>query len=82
MAQSSVLTLRVDAELRKRLDKLARATSRSRSFLAAQAIREYVALNDWQISEITKGVEEADRGDFASSADVDKLRKKWTRRAR
>ena len=82
MAHSSVLTLRVDSALRKRLDKLARSTNRSRSFLAAQASREYVALNDWQIEEITKSLEEADRGDFASPADVDKLRKKWARRAR
>ena len=82
MAESRILTLRLDDKLRGRLDKLARSTKRSRSFLAAEAIREYVALNDWQIEEIQKGIDEAARGDFASAAEVARVRKKWTRRAR
>ena len=60
-----------------------RRMSRSRSFIAAEAIREYVALNDWQIAEIKKGIAEADRGDFASDAEVERTLRKWTgRRAR
>ena len=47
MAHSTILTLRLDQNLRNRLDKLAKSTKRSRSFLAAEAIRDYVALNDW-----------------------------------
>lgn len=82
MAGSSVLTLRLDPKLKKQLDRLSQATSRSRSFVAAEAIREYVALNNWQIEETAKALEEADRGDFASDAEVRRAVKKWTRRAR
>jgi RHH-type rel operon transcriptional repressor/antitoxin RelB len=82
MAGSSVLTLRLDSRLKKQLDLLSRATSRSRSFVAAEAIREYVALNRWQIEETTKAVSEADRGDFAADKDVQRALKKWSRRAR
>jgi RHH-type transcriptional regulator, rel operon repressor / antitoxin RelB len=82
MADSTILTLRLDQNLRNRLDKLAKSTKRSRSFLAAEAIRDYVALNDWQIEEIQKGIAEANRGEFASPAEVARLRKKWTRRVR
>jgi predicted transcriptional regulator len=82
MADSTILTLRLDQNLRNRLDKLAKSTKRSRSFLAAEAIRDYVALNDWQIEEIQKGIAEANRGEFASPVEVARLRKKWTRRAR
>lgn len=82
MADSTILTLRLDQNLRNRLDKLAKSTKRSRSFLAAEAIRDYVALNDWQIEEIQKGIAEANRGEFASPGQVARLRKKWTRRAR
>jgi RHH-type rel operon transcriptional repressor/antitoxin RelB len=82
MADSTILTLRLDQNLRNRLDKLAKSTKRSRSFLAAEAIRDYVALNDWQIEEIQKGIAEANRGEFASPAEVARLRKKWTRRMR
>ena len=82
MAGSSVLTLRLDPELKKQLDQLSRATSRSRSFVAAEAIREYVSLNNWQIQETIKALSEADSGDFASEAEVKRTVKKWSRRAR
>ena len=80
MAESSVLTLRLDARLKRQLDQLARATRRSRSYLAAEAIREYVTLNDWQVAEITKAIAEADRGEFATDSEVQRVMKKWTRR--
>jgi predicted transcriptional regulator len=82
MASEKILTLRLDGELRGKLDKLAAATRRSRSFLAAEAIRDYVALNSWQIEEIHKGLAEAERGEFASENDVKRVAKKWARRAR
>lgn len=83
MPESSVLTLRLDPRLKRKLDRLSSAMNRSRSFVAAEAIREYVALNDWQIAEIKKGIAEADRGEFASEAAVDETIRKWTnRRAR
>ena len=81
MTESKVLTLRLDPKLGKQLDKLAVATRRSRSFLIAEAIREYVALNQWQIGEIQKAVTEANRGDFASEKEVQQTLEKWTRRA-
>jgi predicted transcriptional regulator len=80
MAESSILTLRLDPQLKKKLDRLSSAMSRSRSFVAAEAIREYVDVNDWQIAEIKKGIAEADRGDFASDAEVERVTRKWTRR--
>jgi RHH-type transcriptional regulator, rel operon repressor / antitoxin RelB len=82
MVVSSVLTLRLDAKLKKKLDLLSQATSRSRSFVAAEAIREYVSLNHWQIAETKRAMSEADRGDFASEKDVQETLKKWKRRAR
>jgi predicted transcriptional regulator len=82
MAGSSVLTLRLDPKLKEQLDRLSKATSRSRSFVAAEAIREYVALNNWQIEEIKTAIAEADHGDFASDKDVGRVLKKWSRGAR
>jgi len=43
MPDTDVLTLRLNSKLKKKLDNLAKATERSRSFLVAAAIREYVA---------------------------------------
>ena len=81
MTESKVLTLRLDPKLRKQLDRLAEATKRSRSFLAAEALREYVTLNEWQIEEIKKGQREAELGDFASDKEVQQSLKKWARSA-
>jgi RHH-type rel operon transcriptional repressor/antitoxin RelB len=82
MPESAVLTLRLDSKLKTRLDRLSKATQRSRSFVAAEAIREYVALNEWQIGEIRKALGEADRGEFATPQAVRRTMKKWARRAR
>jgi RHH-type rel operon transcriptional repressor/antitoxin RelB len=82
LAGSSVLTLRLDPKLKDQLDRLSKATSRSRSFVAAEAIREYVALNNWQIEETRKALAEAERGEFARDKDVQRTLKKWTRGAR
>ncbi len=82
MSESAVVTLRLDAKLKRQLEQLSKAMKRSRSFVAAEAIREYVSLNEWQIAEIQKSLGEAERGDFARDQDVRKVVSKWTRRAR
>ena len=74
--------MRLEPELRKRLDGLAKAQRRSRSFVAAEAIREYVALNEWQIGEVRKSLAEADRGEFATEGEVRRVMDKWTGRRR
>ena len=58
---SATVTIRLDSELKQRLERLAGAMQRSKSFLAAQAIRDFVDLNEWQVQEIEQAVVEADR---------------------
>jgi len=71
------MTIRLETELKGRLDQLAEATRRSKSFLAAEAIRDFIELNEWQIQEIKDAVKEADGGDFAAEKDVRKTLRKW-----
>ncbi|AXQ27472.1 ribbon-helix-helix protein, CopG family [Solimonas sp. K1W22B-7] len=78
---STTMTIRLEEDTKSRLDKLADATNRSRSFLAAEAIREYIDLNEWQIGEVQKALGEADRGEFASDAEVKDFFANWQRRA-
>ena len=54
------MTIRVDAKTKRRLEKLANATARTKSYLAAEAIRAYLDMNEWQIQEIKATVQEAD----------------------
>lgn len=74
---STTMTVRLEDDVRDRLDVLAEATQRSKSFLAAEAIREYVELNEWQIQETRTALAEADAGDFAADKEVRALAKKW-----
>jgi RHH-type rel operon transcriptional repressor/antitoxin RelB len=54
--------MRVRNALKKRLEKMARSTGRSRSFLATEAISAYLDDNEWQISGITAALSSLDRG--------------------
>ena len=77
MGASTTMTIRLEPEVKKRLDSLAKSTHRSKSFLAAEAIREYIALNEWQVQEVKDAIKEADTGDFASDAEVATVFSKW-----
>ena len=75
---STTMTIRLEPEVKTRLDQLAQATRRSRSFLAAEAIRDFLELNEWQIKEIQDALKEANGGDFASDEAVQKSFSKWS----
>ena len=74
---SEPVALRLDADTRKRLDQLAKTTERSRSALAAEAIRQFLEINEWQIAAIREGAQQADSGQFIDHA---KLKKKWEKK--
>ncbi len=78
---SEVMTIRVDRKTKSRLEKLAKAMDRTKSYVAAEAIRAYVDLNEWQIGEIKAALNEADAGDFASEEEVQAVTRKWRRGA-
>jgi predicted transcriptional regulator len=79
MPSSSIITMRVEAELRRRLERLAKAQRRSKSFVAAEALRDYVDVHEWQVEETRKALAEAERGDFASDGQVRRVIDKYTR---
>lgn len=79
---STTMTVRLDDEVKDRLELLSEATQRSKSFLAAEAIVAYIENNEWQIGETQAALKEADAGDFASDKDVAALATKWKGRAR
>lgn len=78
----SVMSLRLPDEIAETLANLAKATGRSKSFLAVDALREYLAREAWQINEIQQALKEADAGDFASADEVKAMADKWGGNAR
>ena len=59
---SSIFTVRVDASVKRGLEKLAKDTGRSCSCLAAEALREYIATNAWQVAGIEKAMASLEQG--------------------
>jgi RHH-type transcriptional regulator, rel operon repressor / antitoxin RelB len=75
------MTIRVDRKIKSRLEKIAKAMDRTKSYVAAEAIRAWVDLNEWQIGEIKAALKEADGGDFAGEEEVRTVIRKWGRGA-
>jgi predicted transcriptional regulator len=60
---STTVSVRINLTAKKRLEKLAKSTGRSRSFLAAEAINGYLDLNEWQVTGIQNAMTSLDRGE-------------------
>lgn len=73
----ATLSFRTEETLRTRLDRLAEARRRDRSFLINEAIEQYIELQEWQEARIREGIAEADRGDFATDEEVAAGFAKW-----
>jgi predicted transcriptional regulator len=78
----SAFTVRLPDDVAKKLDALAAKLDRSRSYVAAQAIGDFVEREEWQLADIEAGLHEADSGDFATDAQVTATIAKYTRRKR
>ena len=75
---TAAFTLRIDEATLEALDRLAERTDRSRSWLAARAIEEYITLSAWQMAKTETGIAAADRGDFAPDEDVARVVGKYS----
>ena len=77
MTMKEILTVRLDGETKEKLERIAKATDRSKSYIASEAIRDYINLNEWQIQAIQKGIEQADKGQVISH---NKIKTKWEKK--
>ena len=78
---SETLSIRIDAQTKKRLHALAKRSKRSKSFLAAEEITAYVDAEEWQLEEIQAGITELDAGRQISHERVSKWMRSWGKRA-
>jgi len=77
---TETLSVRIDAETKKRLDALSKRSRRSKSFLAAEAITAYVASEEWQLGEIHKGLADLESGKTVGHETVSRWLKTWGKR--
>lgn len=73
MTDSIVLSVRIDKMTKKRLAKLAESTKRSQSILAAEAIEEFLTVQEWQVTGIKDALTSLDKGKGIAHEDV----KRW-----
>ncbi len=60
----STTSFRVDARMIARLDRLAAAIDRSRSWVINQAIEQYLDHEEWFAEAVNEGIAAADRGEL------------------
>jgi RHH-type transcriptional regulator, rel operon repressor / antitoxin RelB len=59
---TDTFSVRLNHETKARLQKLAKSTGRSRAFLAAEAIQEYLDINEWQVAGVIGAIASLERG--------------------
>ncbi len=67
---SSLISVRVPTDVAHRLEKMSQSVDRSKSYLAAEAIEEYLDLHEWQVQAIQNGLQEIEQGDVVNFVDV------------
>ncbi len=72
----TITSIRLPDELRKKIEGLARATGRSKSFLMQEAIERYVENEAWQVARIEEGIRADDAGEHVPAAEMEAF---WAR---
>ena len=63
-------SLRIPKDTKNKLEELAKATGRSKAFIAVEAIDKYIELESWQIGAIQDGIKAVDEGKTVSINDI------------
>lgn len=74
---TEMLSIRIDAETKRRLEALSRRSKRSKSFPAAEAIAIYVESEECQLGEIQAGIADLDAGRDVGHEKVSTWLKSW-----
>lgn len=66
----ATVTFHTSPEIKARLDRLADATRRSKSFLTNQAVERYLAEEEAFLADVTAGLAEAEAGQLIAHEDA------------
>lgn len=77
MQTSGLLTVRVKPDIADRLQEFSKLMDRSKSYLAAEAIEEYLDIHEWQIKAIKEGIAAAEKGKVK---DLEKVKQHWEKK--
>ena len=77
MPRTVSMSFRIPAEKARKVDQLAKATERPRSWLLEQALDAYLETQAWQVDHIEKGLRELRRGEHALHEEVAQWLSSW-----
>ena len=70
MSNRSVISVHTKPETSERLSRLAKLTRRSRSFLANEAIEQYLEAEEEFIAAVDKGIQQLDAGEGITTEEL------------
>ena len=74
---TDVISFRASHDLKEKIEQFAEKTKRSKTDLIVNWIEEALSMEEWQLQEIELGIQEANKGQFATQDDVNRVLKKW-----
>lgn len=77
---STTITIDLEDDARRALDRLTQEANRSVDEIVNQAIHDYLELQEWQRRKIEAGIAAADRGEFAAESELARIAAKYATR--
>jgi predicted transcriptional regulator len=77
MNKSLSLSIRLEPELNEQVTSIAGILDRPKSWVIEQAVKDYVATQQWQLAAIDEGINAADAERFVSHEDITAWVQSW-----
>ena len=77
MNKTAPVSVRLDVGLNDQVTAIATALDRPKSWVIEQAVKDFVALQAWQLTAINEGIQAADAGRVVAHADVAAWVRSW-----
>ena len=79
MSKTAPVSVRLEATLNDQVTAIAAVLDRPKSWVIEQAVRDFVAVQEWQLAAIDEGIKAADKGRIAAHDDVVAWVRSWGR---
>jgi predicted transcriptional regulator len=77
MNKSLPVSIRLEPEVNEQVTSLASILDRPKSWVIEQAVKDYIVVQQWQLSAIDEGIQAADAGRLVSHDDVSAWVQSW-----
>ena len=71
---SEQFSMRIPKETKQKLEELAKATGRSKAYLANEAIDRYIDIEEWHIKAVQEGLRAVEEGRVVP---LEEVKRKW-----